>query len=80
MALSEKTKRRVVVALAHADAGGEVIEALETAGGVTPAAAVADVTTADATDATDVVVLANANKAKINELLAALRDAGLLSA
>jgi hypothetical protein len=42
------------------------------------AAAVANIATADATDAASAVTLANANKAKINALLAALRTAGLL--
>ena len=32
----------------------------------------APISTADATDATDVIALANANKAKINEIITAL--------
>lgn len=40
------------------------------------AAAVADIATADATDLPTVIALANASKAKINELLGALRTAG----
>lgn len=43
------------------------------------AAAVADIATADATDLATAQALANANKAKINALLAALRTAGLLA-
>lgn len=43
------------------------------------AAAVADIATADATDLPTVIALANDTKAKINELLAALRLAGLLN-
>lgn len=43
------------------------------------AAAVADIATADATDAATTQALANECKAKINEALAALRTAGLLS-
>jgi 2-oxoglutarate dehydrogenase complex dehydrogenase (E1) component-like enzyme len=40
--------------------------------------AVADIATADATDLASVITLANANKAKINELLQKLRTAGIL--
>lgn len=43
------------------------------------ATAVANVTTADATDPASTQTLANANKAKINELLAAFRTAGLIT-
>jgi hypothetical protein len=39
---------------------------------------VADVTTADATDLATAITLTNANKAKINEILQALRDGGIL--
>jgi hypothetical protein len=39
---------------------------------------VADISTADATDLTTAIALANANKAKINELLAALQTAGVM--
>lgn len=41
--------------------------------------ATADIATADATDAASAIVLANANKAKINQLLANLRSAGLMN-
>ena len=60
----------------------------EALGGVTLAGAVADVSAADATAAGEAyeqtaaqtaVTLANANKAAINSLLAALRDSGVLS-
>tara|TARA_R100000656_G_scaffold123720_1_gene100609 strand:+ start:706 stop:1011 length:306 start_codon:yes stop_codon:yes gene_type:complete len=43
-----------------------------------PAAAVDDVDTADGSDAATTQALANANKAKINELLVSLRAAGFL--
>lgn len=46
---------------------------------VTPAEAVADITTANGSDATTTQALANATKAKVNELLGVLRDAGLLA-
>lgn len=39
------------------------------------AAAVADITTADATDLATAITLSNANKAKINELIGVLRTA-----
>lgn len=39
------------------------------------AAAIADITTADATDLATAITLANANKAKINEILNSLRTA-----
>lgn len=42
-------------------------------------AAIADVATADATDLASAEALANANKAKINEILAMLRTAGVLT-
>lgn len=79
MALSENARRRVIQALARKEEGLEVLEALEASGTAAVAEAVADVAVADATDEIDVVALANANKAKINELLASLRAAGLLA-
>lgn len=42
------------------------------------AAAVADISTADATDLATAQALANATKTKVNDLLAKLRTAGLL--
>lgn len=48
-------------------------------GGTFPAAAVADIATADGSDAATTQALANANKAKINDLLAKLRTAGVLT-
>ena len=41
--------------------------------------AIADISTADATDEASAVTLANATKAKVNALLAALRTAGVLT-
>jgi hypothetical protein len=43
------------------------------------ASAIADVSTADATDLTSAIALANANKAKINTILAMLRTHGLIA-
>lgn len=45
-----------------------------------PQAAIADIATADATDLASAEALANANKAKINAILAALRAAGIIAA
>lgn len=42
------------------------------------AGSIEDISVVDATDATTAAALANANKAKINELLATLRKAGIL--
>ena len=47
-------------------------------GQVQPVANVTNVTTPDGSDAGTTQTLANANKAKINQILAALRSAGLL--
>lgn len=78
MALSAKAKKRLEVAMARRAEAQEIIAAIE-AGGNPQAAAVADLTTADATDLASAEALANANKAKINELLASLRAAGILA-
>lgn len=78
MALSAKAKKRLEVAMARRAEAQEIISAIE-AGGNAQAAAVANVTTADATDLASAEALANANKAKINELLASLRAAGILA-
>lgn len=53
---------------------------LSTSAAITvPTVAVADIATADATDLTAAEALANANKAKINDLLAKLRTAGIVT-
>lgn len=69
------------VAADNPSATGEVIlncGAPATAEG--PQAAIADIATADATDLASAVTLANANKAKINAILTALRAAGIIAA
>lgn len=71
MALSTKAKKRLEVAMARRQEAQEVINAIEAAGN-TPAAAVADIADPATATAEDV-----ANK--VNELLAALRDAGLMA-
>lgn len=46
---------------------------------VTKQSGITNVTTADATDLASAIALANANKAKINAILAALRSAGVIA-
>lgn len=83
--LSKKLRRRLEVALAHRGDAKELADAVDAAVDAatnitTPVAdAVEDITVEDATDEGTAIALANANKAKINELLAALRDAGLMA-
>lgn len=71
MALSAKAKKRLEVAMARRAEAQEIIAAIE-AGGNPQAAAVADIADPATATAEDV-----ANK--VNELLASLRDAGLLA-
>jgi hypothetical protein len=78
MALSTNARKRLEVAIAHRATAKEIADAVDS-GGNAAAAAVADIATADATDAASAVTLANATKAKVNALLAALRAAGLLA-
>jgi hypothetical protein len=71
MALSDKARKRLEVALARRNIAVEVADAID-AGGNAQAAAVADIAnplTATAEDCAN----------KINELMASLRDAGLLA-
>jgi hypothetical protein len=88
MALSAKAKKRLEVALARRAEANEIIAAIEVPGSTNVAAHVADVATADAAtqsgsyvqaDAQSVADLANDNKAKINEILAALQAANLMA-
>lgn len=46
---------------------------------VTKQSGIANITTADATDLPTAIALANANKAKVNAILAALRSAGVIA-
>lgn len=78
--LSDKTKSKIEIALTGKDEAKELIEAVEASGSVAPVAAdVADNETPDATDEASAVTLANSNKAKINEVLASLRLAGIMA-
>lgn len=78
MSLSEELKNRIRVAITDKESADELIAAIE-AGSNSQGAAVADVTTANGSDPATTQALANANKAKINELLASLRAAGILA-
>jgi hypothetical protein len=78
MALSKKTKEIMVVALADKKAATELAAAVDAAGN-SQAAHVANVTAADATDLASAEALANANKAAINAILAALQAAKLMA-
>lgn len=76
--LSKKTQDIVIVALANRVAGKEVSAAINAALPAVPAAHVANVTTANATDLASAIALANANKVTTNAILAALQAAGLM--
>ena len=73
MALSTKAKKRLEVAMSRRAEAAEVSARIDR-----QAANVTDISTADATDLPTALVLANATKAKVNALLAALRAAGLM--
>lgn len=55
------------------------LDALAVIGAHLPLAKIAAIATADATDLASAEALANANKAKINAILASLTAAGLMS-
>lgn len=78
MALSEKLKARVRSAITNKTDADALIAAIES-GANTQAAHVANVTTVNATDLATAEALANANKAKINEILAAMQAAGQMA-
>lgn len=63
----------------NAAAGTVHIPSLTGENGVTEQPAIADISVADATDLTTTQALANANKAKINAILAALRAAHIIA-
>jgi len=77
MALSTKARKRFETAMARRAEAEEILNAID-AGGNTPAAHVANVTTANAIDLASAEALANANKVTINAILAALQAAGLM--
>lgn len=78
MALSAKLKSRIRSAITNKVDADEMIAAIES--GANPKAShVANIVTADATDLASAEALSNANKAKINEILAALQAASLMA-
>jgi hypothetical protein len=77
MSLSQAQRDLLIVALANkkeAQAIADQFDAVD----ARQAAAVADIATADGSDAATTQALANATKAKVNALLAAMRTAKLL--
>lgn len=78
MALSTKEKEVLAVALANAAIAEQIASAIA-AGENSQAATVAAIATADATDLASAIALANANKAKVNAILVALKAAGLMA-
>lgn len=78
MALSQKQREVLTVALANAEVANGIADAIDAAAG-TPAADVAAVSAPNATDLASAETLANANKAAINATLAALKAAGLMA-
>lgn len=69
--LSKKQKKAINVSVVAKDKNVDVSSAIA---GVVGAQAIAAIATADATDLATAEALANACKAKINELLAALKS------
>ena len=78
MALSQRTKQIIPVGLADKKAALELIAAVD-ASSAAVAANVTAIATVDATDLATAITLANANKAKINAILVALKAAGLMA-
>jgi hypothetical protein len=78
MALSTKARKRLEVAMARRAEAKEVADAID-AGGNSPAATVAAITTANATDLPTAQALANQLKTTVNDILTALKAAGLMS-
>lgn len=82
MALSQEARKALEIACPQkregATDGKEVADKIDEFDGRV-AAAVADEATVDGSDAATTQALANALKDKMNEVLAALRDAGLMA-
>lgn len=75
MALTKRTKDMLTVALADKKASAD----LAANSPATQAATVAAISTADATDLASSEALANATKAKVNEIIAALKACGAMA-
>lgn len=78
MALSQSAKDILIVAMANRAAASEVSAAIDAAFDA-PASHVASIATANATDLATAEALANATKVTVNQILAALQAAGLMS-
>ena len=77
--IKEKVKAQIKGSIAGVEGADLIIAKLEeTPSDLEPAATVAEIATPDATDPATVITLANANKAKINEILVALKAANLM--
>ena len=77
---SHKIEAAIKGSIANPEAASSVINAVDSAlVDAAVVAAVANIATADASDPATTQALANANKAKINALLAAMRTAGILA-
>lgn len=63
--------------IVNPDAAQKLIDSLETP--LSQAATIAAISTADASDLASAIALANATKAKVNALIAALKAAGLMA-
>lgn len=77
--LSQSLQDRIHVAIANQDDADELIAAIN-ADSPTPAAHVAPVSAANATDLASAETLANANKTAINAVIASLIASGAMSA
>lgn len=77
MVLSSKLQKMIQNAIPDKSASAELIAAI--AAEVGQATHVANIATADATDLASAEALSNANKAKINEILAAMQAASQMA-
>ena len=74
--LSSKLQEMIEIAIPDRKASAELIAALNAAEGLSPAADVASVSTANATDLASAEALANQLKTTVNAILAALKASG----
>jgi hypothetical protein len=77
---NHKIEAAIEGSIANPEAAQAVIDAVDSAfNEASIVAALADIATANASDLPTAIALANASKAKINALLAAMRAAGILA-
>lgn len=79
MTPSQEARDRLIIALTSRSKGNEVANILAGSLQAKQMPSISNVSVANATDLASAEALANANKAKINALLAALRTAGILA-